>query len=133
MLAQKERGGISNLVAGGYAAGGRGIDHGLIAIAVGIELVVGQGRDNDAWRDGVDTGTTLAPCGGCGSLGLQVVHVGVVICCAVGLQGFRLAPPPACGLVRPSALSQSPPVSIFQYFSSIFPLPLYGSIDLTSK
>ena len=41
---------IGNLVAGGYAAGCRGINHGLIAVTVGIELVVGQRRDDDAWR-----------------------------------------------------------------------------------
>ena len=50
VFAKQERGGIGNLVAGGHAAGGRGINHGLIAVAVGIELVVGQGRDDDAWR-----------------------------------------------------------------------------------
>ena len=48
VFAQEERGGIGNLVARSHAAGGRGIDHGLIARAVGIELVVGQGRDDNA-------------------------------------------------------------------------------------
>ena len=74
MLAQEERGGIGYFVAGSYAAGSRGIDHGLITVAIGIELVVGQRGDDDAWRNGVDAGTALAPSGGCGTLRLQVVH-----------------------------------------------------------
>lgn len=50
VLAKEERGGIGNLVARSHATGGRGIDHGLIARAVGIELVVGQRCDDNACR-----------------------------------------------------------------------------------
>ena len=42
VFAQEEGCGIGNLIAGGYAAGSRGINHGLIAVAVGVELIVGK-------------------------------------------------------------------------------------------
>ena len=81
MLAKQEGGSLGNLVARSYALSGRGINHALVALAVGIELIISQRGDDDARRNSIDTGTTLTPCGSCGTLGLQVVqslgnHVG---------------------------------------------------------
>ena len=42
MLTQQEGCCIGNLVAGACALGGRGINHALVTITIGIELVVGQ-------------------------------------------------------------------------------------------
>ena len=64
MLAQKEDSRLGYLVARSRALCGRGVDHALVALTVGIELVVSQRGDDDARRDGVDTGTALAPRGG---------------------------------------------------------------------
>ena len=74
MLSQQEGCSLGNLVAGACALGGRGINHALIALTIGIELIVSQRGNDDTRADGVDTGTTFLPTCSCGALCLQMVH-----------------------------------------------------------
>ena len=74
MFAEQEGCSLGNLVAGTCTLSSRGVNHGLIALTVGIKLVVGEGSNDDAWRDAVDASATPALRGGCGTLSLQMVH-----------------------------------------------------------
>lgn len=48
MLAKQEGGSLCNLVARSYTLSGRGINHALVALAVGIELIISQRGNDDA-------------------------------------------------------------------------------------
>ena len=61
MLSQQEGCCLGNLIARTSASGCRGINHALIALTIGIELIVSQRGNDDTRADGVDTGTTFLP------------------------------------------------------------------------